>query len=184
MVSISAKSAATPQDMAKTLLGRLNALARAHDLVLRGLQANGQIIREATLTRLLEAIFQPYTDLARTGDPKRIVISGPDLVIGERALTSLALVLHELATNAAKYGALSIGEGLIHVTWQIEAGNLLLRWQERKGPGIEKTPTSEGFGSILVRRSIVGQLGGELDYIWKPEGFSAFISIPMERLSS
>ena len=84
MVSISAKSAATPQDMAKTLLGRLNALARAHDLVLRGLQANGQIIREATLTRLLEAIFQPYTDLARTGDPKRIVMSGPELVIGER----------------------------------------------------------------------------------------------------
>jgi two-component sensor histidine kinase len=184
MVSISAKSAITPQDMAKTLLGRLNALARAHDLVLRGLQADGQIIREATLTRLLEAIFQPYTDLARTGDPKRIFISGPDLVIGERALTSLALVLHELATNAAKYGALSIGEGLIHVTWQIEAGNLLLRWEERKGPGIEKTPTGEGFGSILVRRSIVGQLGGELDYIWKPEGFSAFISIPMERLSS
>jgi two-component sensor histidine kinase len=49
-------------------------------------------------------------------------------------------------------------------------------------PAIEKTPASEGFGSILVRRSIVGQLGGELDYIWKPEGFSALISIPMERL--
>jgi len=184
MVSISAKSAATPQDMAETLLGRLNALARAHDLVLRGLQGNGQIVREATLTRLLEAIFQPYTDLARTGDPKRIVISGPDLVIGERALSSLALVLHELATNAVKYGALSIGQGLVHVTWQIETDNLLLRWEEHKGPVIEKTPTSEGFGSILVRRSVVGQLGGELDYIWKPEGFSAFISIPMERLSS
>jgi two-component system CheB/CheR fusion protein len=162
-------------------VGRLNALARAHDLVLRGFHANGQIIREATLTRLVEAIFQPYTDLARTGDPKRIVISGSDLVIGERALTSLALVLHELATNAAKYGALSIGQGVVRVTWQIADDNLLLRWEERKGPAIKKTPTNEGFGSILVRRSIVGQLGGELDYIWKPEGFSAFISIPMER---
>ena len=183
MVSVSAKSAATPQDMAKILLGRLNALARAHDLVLRGLHANGRIIREATLTRLLEAIFQPYTDLGRTGDPKRTVIRGPDLVIGERALTSLALVLHELTTNAVKYGALSIEQGLVHVTWQIEADNLLLRWEEHKGPRIEKTPTSEGFGSILVRRTIVGQLGGEFDYIWKPEGFSAFISMPMERLS-
>ena len=75
--------------------------------------------------------------------------------------------------TAVKYGALSIDQGLVHVTWQIEADNLLLRWEERKGPGIEKTPTSEGFGSILDRRSIVGQLGGELDYIWKPEGFSA-----------
>jgi two-component sensor histidine kinase len=73
---------------------------------------------------------------ARTGDPKRIVMSGPDLVIGERALTSLALVLHELATNAVKYGALSIDQGLVHVTWQIEADNLLLRWEERKGPGL------------------------------------------------
>ena len=184
MVSISAKSAATPQDMAKTLLGRLNALARAHDLVLRGLQGNGRIIRRATLTRLLEAIFQPYVDIAPTGDLKPTVISGPDLMIGERALTSLALVLHELATNAAKYGALSISEGLVHVTWQIAGDNLLLRWEEHKGPTIEKTPISEGFGSILVRRSIVGQLGGELDYIWKPEGFSALISIPTERLSS
>ena len=124
MVSISAKSAATPQDMAKTLLGRLNALARAHDLVLRGLQGNGRIIRRATLTGLLEAIFQPYVDIAPTGDLKPIVISGPDLMIGERALTSLALVLHELATNAAKYGALSISEGLVHVTWQIAGNNL------------------------------------------------------------
>ena len=184
MVSISAKSAATSEDMAKTLSGRLNALARAHDLVCRGVQADGEIIREATLTGLLEAIFQPYADLAPTGALKRIVINGPDLVIGERVLTSLALVLHELATNAAKYGALSLGEGLVHVTWHIAGGNLLLRWEEHKGPRIEKTPTSEGFGSILVRRSIVGQLGGELDYIWKPEGFSAFISIPMERISS
>jgi two-component sensor histidine kinase len=81
-----------------------------------------------------------------------------------------------------KYGALSLGEGLVHVTWHIAGGNLRLRWEECNGPAIEKTPTSEGFGSILVRRSIVGQLGGELDYIWKPEGFSALISIPMERL--
>ena len=73
-------------------------------------------------------------------------------------------------------------QGLVYVTWQIEADNLLLRWEERKGPGIEKTPTSEGFGSILVRRTIVGQLGGELADIW--EAGSAFISIPMERLSS
>jgi two-component system, chemotaxis family, CheB/CheR fusion protein len=151
---------------------------------LRGLPAEGEIIREATLTGLFEAIFQPYTDLTPAGDSKRIIISGPVLVIGERALTSLALVLHELATNAVKYGALSVAQGVVHVTWQIEADNLMLRWEERKGPGIEKTPTSEGFGSILVRRSIVGQLGGKLEVIWKPEGLSAFISIPMERLSS
>ena len=105
-------------------------------------------------------------------------------MIGERALTSLALVLHELATNAVKYGALSVAQGVVHATWQIEADNLMLRWEERKGPGIEKTPTSEGFGSILVRRSIVGQFGGKLEVISKPEGLSAFISIPMERLSS
>jgi two-component sensor histidine kinase len=75
-----------------------------------------------------------------------------------------------------EYGALSIGEGLVHVTWH--------RWEERNGPVIEQTPTSDGSGRMLVRRSIVGQLGDKLDYTWKLEGFSAFISIPMERLSS
>jgi hypothetical protein len=73
-------------------------------------------------------------------------------------------------------------QGLVYVTWQIEADNMLLRWEERKEPGIEKMPTSEGFGRMLVRRTIVGQLGGELADIW--EAGSTFISIPMERLSS
>ena len=62
----------------------------------------------------------------------------------------LGSVPHELTTNAAEYGALSIGQGLVHVTWQIEADNLLLRWE---GPRIEKTPTSEGLGSTLVPRA-------------------------------
>src|SRR5260370_17236770 len=105
------------------------------------------------------------------------MISGAGLVVGERALTSLALVLHELATNAVKYGALSVAQGVVHVTWQIEADNLMLRWEERKGPGIEKTPTSEGFGSILVRRSIVGQFALKLTVISKPKGLSPFFSI-------
>jgi two-component sensor histidine kinase len=66
----------------------------------------------------------------------------------------LGSVPHELTTNAAEYGALSIGQGLVHVTWQIEADNLLLRWE---GPRIEKTPTSEGLGSTLVPRGPKGE---------------------------
>jgi two-component system CheB/CheR fusion protein len=177
MVSITAKSAASPQDMAKILLGRLNALARAHDLVLRGVHANGQIIREATLTHLLEAIFQPYTEPERTGDPKRIVIRGPDLVIGERALTSLALVLHELTTNAVKYGALSV-RGWFTSPGRLKPTNCSCGGTSVKGPVLKRRPPERD----LVAYSFA--LGGELDYIWKPEGFSAFISIPMERISS
>ena len=85
--------------------------------------------------RVAERIFalpggRLQIDLGRLLDRgvSAIIISGPDLVIGERALTSLALVLHELATNAVKYGALSVGQGVVHVTWQIEADNLMLRW--------------------------------------------------------
>ena len=93
-----------------------------------------------------------------------------------------AKFVHEKAH--ARSGRTDHLQGWFMSPGRLKADNLMLRWEERKGPGIEKTPTSEGFGSILVRRSIVGQLGGELDYTWKPEGLSAFISIPMERLSS
>jgi two-component sensor histidine kinase len=85
----------------------------------------------------------------------------------------LGSVPHELTTNAAEYGALSIGQGLVHVTWQIEADNLLLRWE---GPRIEKTPTSEGLGSTLVRRTTSVSFAGS-----STTSGSRGVSIPMER---
>ena len=184
IVTMSGKSAATPQEMTASVLGRLRALTQAHSLIQRTADSSGIIHAGGTVQSVVETVLRPYEDAGPSGGRNRSITSGPAVQLGERALTSLALVFHELATNAAKYGALSAVEGQVQVTWRIEAGKLLLRWEEQAGPRLEGPPTAEGFGGVLARRSVAGQLGGELLYDWRPEGVCAIISIPMERLVS
>lgn len=181
VVSLSARSAGTPQDMAKAIRGRLDALARAHELIIPAPGSGGEVTkRGTTLDALVTAIASPYRE--QDGDRKRVTIDGPSAALGGQAVTSLALVLHELATNATKYGALSSSDGHIAITWSIDDGALLLIWEERGGPVVNGPPSSHGFGSLLARRSIEGQLGGVLTYDWKPEGLIVGLSAPMERL--
>jgi two-component sensor histidine kinase len=184
IVTMSGKSAGTPQEMTASVLGRLRALTQAHSLIQRTADSSGVIHTGGTVQSVVETILRPYEDAGPSGGRNRSIASGPAVQLGERALTSLALVFHEMATNAAKYGALSAVEGQVQVTWRIEAGKLLLRWEERAGPRLEGPPTAEGFGGLLARRSVAGQLGGELLYDWQPGGVCAIISIPMERLAS
>jgi two-component sensor histidine kinase len=114
------------------------------------------------------------------GDQLRV--EGPEIVIGPNTATSLALVLHELATNAAKYGALSVSEGCLDVRWQAEGDQLSLSWQELNGPAIQAPPERNGFGSQLVRMSAGGQLGGSITYDWASTGVLIILRIPLERL--
>ena len=100
---------------------------------------------------LLRAIFLPYVGLECTKNDECVILRGPEVQIGGNAVTSLALVLHELATNAAKYGALSSTEGTLGIDWSLENGQLLLKWQERNGPPLDRPPAGEGFGSLLTR---------------------------------
>jgi two-component sensor histidine kinase len=93
----------------------------------------------------------------------------------------LALLLHEFATNAAKYGALSSPTGRIDITWSVEKGELLLTWTEQGGPRLEQMAGGEGFGSWLARAT-VGQLGGEISRDWKPEGLTIRLSVCSDRL--
>ena len=182
MVTLSARSAATPKDMAETVHGRLGALASAHMLVLpqRGL-AKG--LSRATLEGLVRAILAPYIDPDRT-ENLRVEIDGPELSVGSEAATSLALVVHELATNAAKYGALSVSNGHVRISWSNTNGRLDLSWREGGGPPVSGPPSHEGFGSVLARRSVKGQLGGDMVFHWNPDGLAVVLSAPMERLSA
>jgi two-component sensor histidine kinase len=184
LVTLSARSARTPADMAEAVRERLGALARAHGLTRPGLiNGNGKPCQDTTLHALVQTIFAPYVDPERIKGHGFYIVTGPCLPIGGNAVTSIALVMHELATNAAKYGALSSPGGYIHIDWSVENDELLLTWKERGGPSLDGPAEREGFGGSLVRRIVTDQFGGQLSYNWKPEGLIIRLSVPVERLT-
>ena len=181
VVTLSARSAKTPQEMAAIVQGRLGALASAHVLIRAGKPGSGAS-QVPTLDALVRAVLAPHVVLEATDGEARVVIEGPDVPIGGDAVTSLALVLHELATNAAKYGALSTPDGRVHVSWTVSTGKLELRWEERDGPPVHGPPARDGFGSLLARRSLNGQLQGDLTFDWDPLGLTVRLWAALERL--
>jgi PAS domain S-box-containing protein len=180
MVSMTARTARTPKDMAEALRGRLSALSRAHELVRPAIAGAPQGGPATTLDRLIDAILAPYVQSDAT---ERLILEGPIVPVGSNTATSLALVLHELATNAAKYGCLSTPEGRLAIRWTVEGERVDLAWTEAGGPSIAETPTFEGFGSQLARKSITGQLGGTLTQEWNPDGLNVRVTLLCDRLS-
>lgn len=178
VVTMSARAARTPQELADTIQGRLGALADAH-LLIRA--RDDKSARKATLDMLVKAILAPYIGIAGANDA-RATVQGPKVLVDGEAMTSLALLLHELATNAAKYGALSVPEGRLQISWTLDAKQLVLEWRETGGPTIVGPPTREGFGSKLARRAVNGQLGGELAFDWRVKGLVVRLSAAAESL--
>lgn len=181
MIALSSRSARTPQEMARSLRGRLHALVRAHDLVRPEAMDTEQTPSErTTIDALVCTVLLPHAGSDQAH--KRILTSGPDVLVGARAATSLALTLHESATNAAKYGALSDPNGSIRIEWCTRGDSFHLQWEETGGPAIVVPPPTRGFGSVLAERSIVDQLGGQIDRDWRRAGLILRIAIPLERL--
>jgi two-component sensor histidine kinase len=168
------------QSFAQTIRGRIEALGRAHDYV-RPVESDhdGAVRSGRTLHNLIEAILEPYQE---TGE--RIRVTGDDAVIGAAAATAFAFAIHELATNAVKYGALSTPHGKIEVACRLAGDTFEIVWSERGGPPIEQAPIREGFGTTLARRSIAGELGGTIKADWALEGLTVRISAPAERLQA
>jgi two-component system, chemotaxis family, CheB/CheR fusion protein len=98
-------------------------------------------------------------------------------------VTTLALILHELATNAAKYGALSVEEGNLRITWECVDDVLILKWVESGGPALRGPPKSEGFGTVISNHSVREQLRGTISHKWDMKGLSVELAVPRERLS-
>jgi two-component sensor histidine kinase len=180
MVSMTARTAKDTKDMANALRGRLSALSRAHELVQPVAAGEMGAGPDVEFARLIEAVLEPY----RQSGQNRIAIEGPSVLVGSNTTTSLALVLHELATNAAKYGCLSCPEGELVIRWALQDENVDLLWTESGGPPIESPPTFEGFGTQLSQRSITGQLGGTLEREWRLEGLRVHMILPLNRLSA
>jgi two-component sensor histidine kinase len=179
LTSITSRSAKSTEDMARELTQRLSALGRAHDLV-RPLP-NGQG-NAALLGDLLSVLLAPYDDLGAFSGRIRVAVER--MGVGERAATSLALVIHELATNAMKYGALSAPEGTLDVSSTADPENVTLSWVERGGPHVEAPDGPPGFGTELVRRSVRGQLGGAIEYEWAEGGLIVSLRMSRSRIAA
>ena len=179
IISLSARSARTPKEMAQALRGRMDALLRAKDLIRPGIMGTEHDSERTTVDALVHTVLQPYQD----GSPNRIVLSGPQVPVGAKAVTGLALALHESATNAVKYGALSRPDGSIRVSWDVSDDDFHLEWVEIGGPLIDEIPQTRGFGSILTERSVTSGLGGKIDHDWQRDGLRLKLSVPLNRLA-
>jgi len=184
VVSLSARSARTPKELASAVNERLAALARAHTLTLsKRPDDTGEYERPPTLHALIRTIVSPFEN--PSSPDTRVTIAGTDVELSSSAVTSVALLLHEFATNAAKYGALSLPEGRIEIVCSDDelGGTFIFDWIERGGPPVSYRGFTEGFGSLLSRAAITGQLGGEISRDWRPEGLVVRLRVPRGRFA-
>jgi PAS domain S-box-containing protein len=145
--------------------GRINALARVHTILsLSSWQG-------AEIGRLVDEELAPYST-------EQIAFDGSEIQLQPATAQTLALALHELVTNSAKYGALSTQSGRLSIKWRIEEHMLQMVWEERDGPVVEK-PVSRGFGTRSVIASIESQLGGHAEFDWRSEGLVCRLSVPL-----
>lgn len=169
IVSIGAKSSADEVDVIKNVQARLSSLARAHDLLLADRAVGMGQEHQVLLLTLIGTILEPYS----FGD--RISVTGEDCDVDGRAVPNLALLLHELATNAAKYGSLSSDDGRLAIEVSANDDEACLRWIETGGPAPshERTP---GFGSRL-ERGLLSALGATIKRDWQPSGLVASVTL-------
>ena len=158
----------TPEGLKHTIAGRIQALANVHTLFVES---------RWTGAELHSLVREELAAYCRDGEGRERV-DGPNLVLRPDIAQTVAVALHELATNAAKYGALSVAEGHVQVEWSCASdGRLVLRWTEAGGPPV-KPPTHHGFGTRVMDSMIRGQLKGEMRFDWRAEGLSCEIALP------
>lgn len=179
LTQITARSASTVEEMATDLTQRLIALGRAHDLV-RPLP--GDQGKAALLGDLLTILLAPYDETEAFSGRIRVAVGR--MGIGERSAITLAMVIHELATNSVKYGSLSADSGFLDVSSKNDGDDVLLVWTETGGPEITAAPALTGYGSKLVGRMVAGQLSGELAYDWQRCGLVVTARMRMDRLTN
>jgi two-component sensor histidine kinase len=161
---------ADPEDFQRAFEGRLAALSSASTLLVAG---NWQV---AELRALIEATLEPFR---MEGNLR---LRGPAVTLPSEMTLTLGLVLHELATNAAKYGAFSVPEGRVEIAWAVQSEadvrRLILDWTEHGGPPVAE-PERRGFGRALIERSVAYELDGSAALTFAPEGVRCHIEVPL-----
>ncbi|CUH75592.1 HWE histidine kinase domain-containing protein [Tropicibacter naphthalenivorans] len=173
LISQSKSSAGSLREFTENLDGRIHALARAHD------QLTAEKWEPSSLRTLIECEFEAYA----VTKSSRVRINGNDVMITPQAYTTMALVLHEMATNSIKYGALCDSTGHVDVFLERDANDaLLLTWIERNGPPVQP-PTRRGFGTVIIEKSVPYELRGDADVNYKITGLEATFRIPAKYIT-
>lgn len=179
LVSLSSRQQQGHEGFANSLKQRISALGRAHEFVRPHSDESRPNDPPESLHGIIRQILAPYPALSDS----KIIISGDDMKVDDRGATPIALVIHELATNAAKYGALSVSEGEVAIRTEAVGDNVTIAWCESGGPTLGGAPMRSGFGTKLMELSVVNQLGGTLDRDWRQEGLAANINVMRKRIA-
>jgi len=164
------RSQTTLDDYVESLGQRIKAMAHTHNLLSQSRW------RGAELRTLIEQELRPYG-----GTSDAISIEGPELELKPKGALTLSMVIHELTTNAAKYGALSIAEGKISVSWSVAGHTLHLRWSETEGPSVVP-PSRRGFGRTVIESALAHEFGGDVKLRFEPGGVQCTIDLPIDLL--
>ena len=178
LTKMTSRSSSSIADMTSQLTQRLTALGRAHDLVrpLPGCQGTAALLGD-----LIMILLAPYEETAAYSG--RIRVAVPRMGVGEAAATGLALVIHELATNSLKYGALSLSTGILDVSGTASGDTVILAWTEQGGPKVVAPTGAGGYGSRLLERTMASHLGGSITFNWTPGGALVTLTIDAARLA-
>jgi PAS domain S-box-containing protein len=166
------KDADVPAAPRKAFEGRLAALSAAHNVLTE------QSWAPVSIVQIVADAVAPHA-----GGADRFEIGGPDLALPPKEAVSLALTIHELSTNAVKYGALSTPEGRVTLRWTAEGGRLNLVWQERGGPPVSP-PARRGFGTRMIERGLAAELAGTAKIEFRPEGLVCTLEAPLPQASA
>lgn len=178
LISLSARGSAAHQPFADELIERLTALSLAHDVIAP--RAGHAAAASPSLHALLHLLLKPYDGPGG----QRCSFAGPDLEISAAAATPLALIVHELATNAAKYGALSAHGGEIEIRTRLDDEWLRVTWRENWPARAEATRPGEGFGSLMLATVVERQLRGRFDRRFRSDGLDVEIALPLARVAA
>ena len=164
----------TGEEVKAAISGRIQALANAHNLLALSHWEG------ASLNSIIQHELAAYCG----EEGSRVVISGPSKTLGPQAAQSIAVVFHELVTNAVKYGALSVPEGRVRIEWSLKPNqDLNICWTETEGPKV-MPPSRKGFGTRVIGTMIKNQLYGDVHFNWHPTGLVCLIDIPFEQLEN
>ncbi|MFC1456577.1 PAS domain S-box protein [Microvirga arabica] len=168
VISATARRAETINEFYQSVTDRIMSLSKTHTLLVNNTWGGAT----------MEDLFRVELEAYENGDSSRIRLEGPHVLLPSEVALAIGMAAHELTTNAAKYGALSLPDGQVEVSWALDPEHLTLRWAEMRGPPVQK-PSRQGFGSVLFERVLGRQLRGEVTIDYAPDGLCVSLRAPL-----